>query len=93
MRAASRDLSNAAAATPSLTSCTGRSLGVTLPARELRELGLGEGAPADVQADRVQRRVAIRPLAPAADVDPAFVEEPRPFAERHRDVLEALATG
>lgn len=69
----------------------GRSLGVTLPARELRELGLGEGAPVEVEVDRVQRRVVIRPLAPATGVDPAFVEEARRFAERHRAVLEELA--
>ncbi|HEY8552510.1 MAG TPA: AbrB/MazE/SpoVT family DNA-binding domain-containing protein [Thermaerobacter sp.] len=69
----------------------GRSLGVTLPARELRELGLGEGAPVEVQVDRVRRRVVIQPLAPATEVDPAFVEEARRFAEHHRSVLEQLA--
>ena len=69
----------------------GRSLGVTLPAHELRELGLGEGTPVQVQVDRVQRRVVIQPLAPVTGVDPAFVEEARRFAERHRSVLEELA--
>lgn len=69
----------------------GRSLGVTLPAREMRELGLEEGAPVEVQVDRVQRRVVIRPLAPETGVDAVFIEEARRFAERHRAVLEELA--
>ncbi|WPD18331.1 AbrB/MazE/SpoVT family DNA-binding domain-containing protein [Thermaerobacter composti] len=69
----------------------GQSLGVTLPARELHELGLKEGAPVEVEVDRVQRRVVIRPLDSATGVDPSFVEEARRFAERHRVILEELA--
>lgn len=69
----------------------GRSLGVTLPAQEVRELGLEEGTPVEVQVDRVHQRVIIRPLGPAGTVDPVFIEEARRFAERHRGTLEELA--
>lgn len=69
----------------------GNSLGVTLPAKDLAAIGIKEGTPVEVQVDAIHGRIVLRPLPPAAEVDPRFIEEARVFADRYRYVLEELA--
>lgn len=69
----------------------GNSLGVSLPAREIGDMGLKEGTPVEVNVDKVHRQITIRPVPAAQPVDPAFIQEARKFAERNREILEELA--
>lgn len=68
----------------------GNSVGVTLPPAYLEAVGLAVGDDVDVQLDREARRLIVQRVEPLP-VSPAFVAEARAFAERHRDVLLALA--
>ncbi len=69
---------------------SGNSVGITLPPDYLEAVGMSVGDDVDVQVDRVERRLIVQRVDPLP-VSPAFVAEARAFAERHRDVLVALA--
>ena len=72
---------------------TGNSIVVSLPREVIEPLGISEGSEVDVELDRENRQVIIRPteLSLAADINETFARQVADFIEMYRPALEALA--
>lgn len=66
----------------------GSSIGVTIPKKSLKELGLKAGDSVRVEVDRTTRSVRI---TPAINVDAELVEWTDSFIDEYRPALEELA--
>jgi putative addiction module antidote len=73
---------------------TGNSVVVSLPREALETLDLREGSEVEVNLDRENRQVIIKPieaLPSASGVDEPFARQVAEFIERYRPALEKLA--
>ena len=73
---------------------TGNSVVVSLPREALEYLNIREGAEIEVDLDRENRQLILRPVAmPLAilGVDENFAHQVAEFIEQYRPALEALA--
>jgi len=66
---------------------------VSLPKDVLVSLGIAEGADVQVELDRENRQIVIRPveLPVAAAIDAEFTRQVAEFIEEYRPALDALA--
>ena len=73
---------------------TGNSLVVSLPRELLEPLGLADGMEVEVELNRADSEIVIRPTLRSletAGVDQEFVRQVHEFIEQYRPALEALA--
>jgi antitoxin MazE len=72
---------------------TGNSTVVSLPKDVLEPLGMGDGTDVQVELDRENRQIVIRPVeAPiAGTIDVEFARQVAEFIAEYRPALEALA--
>jgi antitoxin component of MazEF toxin-antitoxin module len=73
---------------------TGNSVVISLPREILEYLDIGEGAEIEINLDRDNRQVIIRPVEmplAVAGVDEAFAHQLAEFIEQYRPALEKLA--
>ena len=73
---------------------TGNSVVVSLPREALEFLELREGAEVEINLDRENHQVTIKPVdvpAVAAGVDETFARQVAEFIEQYRPALEDLA--
>ena len=72
---------------------TGNSLVVSLPRELLEPLGLADGMEVEVELNRADSEIVIRPTRSleTAGVDQEFVRQVHEFIEQYRPALEALA--
>lgn len=66
----------------------GSSIGITIPKKSLKDLGLKAGDSVRVEVDSATRSVRI---SPAVHVDPELVEWADNFIKEYRPALEELA--
>ena len=69
----------------------GTSAAVTIPKKSLEELGLKAGDKVDVEVNKKERRVSIRPARKLSKTDEKIAKLTLNFIERYRRDLEALA--
>lgn len=73
---------------------TGNSLVISLPREVLEYLGIREGAEIEVNLDRENRQVIIKPVEmplAASGVDEQFAHQVAEFIQQYRPALEKLA--
>jgi putative addiction module antidote len=72
---------------------TGNSIVVSLPKSALEQLGMDEGADVQVELDKENRQIVIRPveLPIAGSIDEEFARQVSDFIEKYRPALESLA--
>jgi len=73
---------------------TGNSMVISLPREALEYLNLQEGMTVEVNLDRENRQVILKPVEPRISlqgVDEAFARQVSDFIEQYRPALEKLA--
>ncbi len=73
---------------------TGNSMVVSLPREALEYLSLREGTEIEINLDRENRQVVLKPVELALDdkgIDQEFTHQVAEFIEKYRPALEALA--
>lgn len=73
---------------------SGNSIVVSLPNDVLEPLGMTAGSEVDIELDRENRQIVIRPVEHSlsnAGVDETFARQVSEFIEEYRPALEALA--
>ena len=73
---------------------TGNSMVISLPREALEYLEIGEGAEIELNLDRENRQVILKPVEiplAGAGVDEKFAAQVAAFIEQYRSALEVLA--
>lgn len=73
---------------------TGNSVVISLPREALDYLNIQEGTEIEVDLDRKNRQIILKPLAPPlaiSGVDEAFAQQVAEFIEQYRPALQELA--